>query len=143
MNIDLTQFIVNNGLEQRPILGADSMLTGQSSPRSLHIDSDYIASTQHPDEIPIGTHVSQLAVSPDQLSQPMSQLANSQVQSQIMLSSQPLLGHEEVVATTTQHVDEIESEVMREVRDLISNVRPEGWLETDTQTVKIRLVERE
>ena len=48
VNIDLAQFIANNGLEERPVLDTDSMLTSQSSPRSLHIDSDCITSTQNP-----------------------------------------------------------------------------------------------
>ena len=50
-------------------------------------------------------------------------------------SSKTLLAHEEVVSAMTQPADEVESEVVREVRDLISNVREEGWLNTDTQMV--------
>ena len=59
------------------------------------------------------------------MSQHTSQLANPLEQ-----SSKPLLAHEEVVSTDIQLVDEVESEVMREVRDLISNIRSEGWLKT-------------
>ena len=137
VNIDLTQFIANNGLEERPLLDTGSILPSQVSPRLLHIGSGYTASTQQPqssnspqNDIPTELQVSRLMNNPDQMSQPMSQITNSLEQ-----SSQPLLAHEEVVATTLQLVDEVESEVMREVRDLISNIRSEGWLETETQMV--------
>ena len=137
VEIDLTQFIANNGLEERPILDTDSILPSQISPRSLHIDSDYIASTQQPqgsrnqqNVVPTGTHAPHSITSSEQTSQPPSQPTNPPEQ-----SSQPLLAHEEVVSTTIQLVDEVESEVMREVRDLISNIRSEGWLETETQMV--------
>ena len=48
VNIDITQFIANNGLEERPLLDTDSILPSQISPRSLHIDSDYIDSKKQP-----------------------------------------------------------------------------------------------
>ena len=47
----------------------------------------------------------------------------SQLTSSFEQPSQPCLAHEEVVSATTQIVYEVESEVMREVRGLISNVR--------------------
>ena len=64
------------------------------------------------------------------MSQPSSQLTNSSEQLR-----QPLLAHEEVVSTTDQLVDEVKSEVMREVRNLISDFRPEGWLDMETRMV--------
>ena len=49
--------------------------------------------------------------------------------------SQPLLAHEEIVSTTDQNTEEIVCEVIREVRNLISDIRSEGWLDTDTRMV--------
>ena len=43
--IGLTQFIVNNGLEEPPRLDTES-IKSQISPRSLRIDSDYVLSVQ-------------------------------------------------------------------------------------------------
>ena len=43
VNIDLIQFIVNNGLEEQSRLDIESIFPSQISPRSLHIDSDYVA----------------------------------------------------------------------------------------------------
>ena len=44
--------------------------------------------------------------------------------------SQPLLAHEEtVIAYTESKVEDVEAEVMREVRTLISDFQPEGWVE--------------
>ena len=74
-------------------------------------------------------------ISSEQLSQPSSQLTNMSEQ-----LSQPLLDHEEVVSTSDQLADEVESEVMREVRSLISpvrrsDIRSEGWLDTETRMI--------
>ena len=126
VNIYLTQFIVNNGLEERILLDTDSILPSQVSPRALLIDEEYLDSTQQPQE-PVDLSISRVVITP---TQPASQIKISLEQ-----SSQPLLAHEEVVLATTQLVDEVESKVIREVRDLISNVRTEGWLETETQMV--------
>ena len=44
------------------------------------------------------------------------------------------MGHEEVVVAETTF-EEVEEEVMREVRSLISNPPPEGWLNYETHMV--------
>ena len=134
INIDLTQFIANTELEERPMMDTDPILTDQMSPGSLHIDSDYIDSTQqHP-----GSYGQRADISTELSA---SQLTNLEriipFTSQLSYTSDqislPLLAHQEVVGTTAQNVEEVESEVMQEVRDLISNIRPEGRLKIETQ----------
>ena len=49
--------------------------------------------------------------------------------------SKPLLAHEEIVSTTDQKAQDTESEVMREVRNLVSVIRSERWLDTETRMV--------
>ena len=78
----------------------------------------------------------QLEVSSQPLQVPEeSTLATSLLANLVEQSSETLLAHEEVVSAMTQPPDEVESEVVREVRELISNMREEGWLNTDTQMV--------
>ena len=127
IDIDLTQFITNNGLEKQSRLDTESIPPSQISPRSLHIDIDDVASTQEhgrQQTIVISTDAqpNQLMISSEQLSQPSSQLTNLSEQ-----LSQLLLAHEEVVSTSDQLVNEVDKEVIGEIRNLIADFRPERW----------------
>ena len=93
VDIDLTQFIVNNGLGERIPPDTDSILPSQVSPRSLQIDEEYLASTQQTQEgdshrniESVDSSVPRGIVVP---TQPASKPTNALEQ-----SSQPLLAHE-------------------------------------------------
>ena len=51
VNMDLAQFIENNGLEEQSLLEVDSRLPSQISPPVLIIDEGYVIPTQPPQEI--------------------------------------------------------------------------------------------
>ena len=113
--ISLAQFSANK--PEEPIASnLNSTLSSQDRPRPLHIDSEYISSTQE-------STVQQGGVADDVTNRPPLGVLN-----------QSLLGHEEVVVAETTF-EEVEEEVMREVRSLISNPPPEGWLDNETHMV--------
>ena len=77
----------------------------------MYIDSEYTTSTQERQEVSVNKDIAQ----PPSV-------------------NQSLLGHEEtVVADST--IEEVEGEVIREVRSLISDPLPVGWLDNERRMV--------
>ena len=113
--ISLSQFVANESAEP-PVNNINSTLSSQASPRPLHIDSDYISSTQE------SKAQQDFAVDDVMVRPPLGVL------------NQSLLGHEEIVIAEST-IEDVEEEVMREVRSLISDPPPEGWLDNKTHMV--------
>ena len=105
--INLSQFIAVEDPTE-PLEGdTTSVFSSQTSPRSLVIDSEFITSTQEPQEVSVNEETKQLSI-----------------------INQSLLGHEETVIAESPLEDE-EGEVMREVRSLIAYPPPEGWVDDE------------
>ena len=104
--ISLSQFAVNEH-EEPSASNINSTLSSQDGPRPLHIDSEYISSTLE------STVQQDFVVDNGTIRPPLGGL------------NQSLLGHEETVVAETTFED-VEEEVMRKVRSLISDPLPEG-----------------
>ena len=108
--ISLSQFLAPNETNEPSEIEIYSTNSSQLSPRPLKIDSDHATSTQEIDD--------QQVKIDDTLSTSYETL------------SQTLLAHEETVMAEST-MEDVEGEVVREVRSLISDRLPEGWIETD------------
>ena len=104
--INLSQFVAVDEPTEPCEGDIISTVSSQTSPRPLFIDSEF-TSTQEPHEISVNEETKQLSI-----------------------LSQSLLGHEEtVIAEST--MEDVEGEVMREVRSLIAYPPPEGWVDDE------------
>ena len=108
--INISQFVANETAEP-PVSNIDSLLSSQGSPR---LDSEYLSSTQE-SKVQQDFAVDDVTIKP-----PMGVL------------DQSLVGHEEIVVAESTIED---VEVMREVRSLISDPPPEGWIDNETRMV--------
>ena len=109
--ISLSQFVATEESAEPCESDTTSIFLSQTSSRPLFIDSEYITSTQERQEV----------AGNDDIAQPP-------------LLNQSLLGHEEsVVAEST--MEDVEEEVIREVRSLISDPLPVGWLDNERRMV--------
>ena len=109
--ISLSQFVATD--ESAEPLGSDttSIFSSQTSPRPLNIDSDYMTSTQE------SSYQQEVSVNDDIIRPPAIK--------SVFVWSRRLT----VIVEST--LEDVEEEVMREVRSLISDPPPEGWLDDE------------